>query len=68
MVTGSLHEQEGVQMWDLRTLKLIRNAQWSQSGDPKELSSIYSVSLMKPTKDAIIACGTKRNCAKLISV
>ena len=68
MVTGSLHESEGVQMWDLRTLKLIRNAQWSATNNPKELSSIYSVSLLKPGKDAIIACGTKRNCAKIISV
>lgn len=68
LVTGSLHETEGVEMWDLRTLKKLRQANWAPSGDVKDLSSIYSCSLVRPAKDTILACGMKRNCAKLISV
>lgn len=55
-------------MWDLRNLKLMRQVNWAPSGDVKDLSSIYSVSLVKPSMDTILACGTKCNSAKLISV
>lgn len=68
LVTGSLHESEGVEMWDLRTLKKLRQANWAPSGNVKDLSSIYSCSLVRPAKDTILACGIKRNCAKLVSV
>ena len=67
LMTGSLKEADGVQIWDLRTLQMMKQVDWSTSGDTKDLSSIISVSFVLPARDTIIACGAKMNSAKLIS-
>ena len=53
-------------MWDLRKNEVLRQAQWAT--EKKDLTTIYSLTLMKPNKDIILACGAHRNCAKIISV
>ena len=64
-----MHETEGVQLWDIRTHKLLRQADWTNgTHKEKDLSSIYSLKFVRPEKQVVLACGIKRNCAKLISV
>ena len=42
-------------MWDLRKNEVLRQAQWAT--EKKDLTTIYSLTLMKPNKDIILACG-----------
>ena len=30
LVTGSMHETEGVQFWDTRTLKMLKQVDWTR--------------------------------------
>lgn len=68
IATGSQKQDDGVQLWDVRTHKLLKTIKWSDSSSFSELSSIYSVSFVHPRHEVIIACGSNKNSAKLLDV
>jgi len=67
ILTGSQTPDEPLQLWDIRTLGLIRTFDW-KGKDPHGGSSVYSCKLMKPEKSAVFAVGSNKNAAKVFSV
>lgn len=66
LLSGSQTPEEPLQLWDLRTFGLIKTFDW-KGIDPNGSSCIYSCKFVRPSKHAILACGSNKNQVKIFS-
>ena len=69
LLTGSYQVKDGLQLWDLRNLQLLKSIPWcDKPSSTDDISQILCAKFTNPSKDYIIAGGTNKNVAKILSV